>query len=266
MLPGDNLFLLYFLKNWHESRDQWAPYSRAESLHFGVRTTNHVESHNNILLSQLGKKTKTLKETLRTMRMVQNSKSAKDHYAQHIIRTKAPVLHGHKSTATEILLGNVTDHCIELIQKQEQYYQKVSAASVDKYQTSTEECQCNFFKGVSLPCCHLMFVREQEKLPIITLHDIQPRWTLEYQLDNNEPGQFHAAAQTVFAVRGSRSAPNKEAKYSQTLRICKEICDHVSDMGGKQYEDLLAGLQKVKDLIMRHGSFQVVGISGKNAC
>jgi hypothetical protein len=270
LLPDpEHPFRLYYNKNWHQSRLKWVPYGRARSAHFGVRTTNHVESHNSVLSKELNRR-KTLKETLKSMMIIYSDRATTLRHNQHVIRTKVPNYHGPETVTSKLLLGTATDFCIELLQKQEKYSESVSPSTLSKYKTSLLDCSCTFFKGCLLPCRHIMYMRRQMSVEVLKIDDVPARWTLKHQL--NEGGVEISAtalgggeASRTFRVTTSRSALSKEAKFNKVMKECKDICDLMSNMGGKDFEEAFISMTHVKSMLTQEAGFKVVS-RGKFIC
>jgi IS1 family transposase len=263
LLPDDNAFLKYFLKNWDSSRQVWTPFGRALSPYFGVRTTNHVESHNSLLKKHLGKTT-SLKECIMKLVMVSHQSSTVADHRAHLIRCKQPNYHVNSDTETyKNLLGKMTDYSLELVLKQELFSSHASTATLERYQTTTESCECNFFRGVMLPCYHLMYLRRCEGQAIVTEADIMQRWLLNYQFSATEHIAPVDNGISAITVKNKSKAPmSGEAKYNTCLRECKDICSALAQLGGSAFEEGLMQLQNVKNLILKDGGFKAFPLSG----
>lgn len=253
----------YYDSNWHNISDQWTAYGRSESLNFGVRTTNHAESHNAVI-GRLLKRSADLPQLLNGLLVICSVSSVETDHRSHDSTAKVPLYHGQdKSFVREFLQAYCTPFVIEILIKQENFSKNVVSERIAKYEATEEDCKCTFRGNNNLPCRHMMFLRHAKKRPILSMEDMAPRWFLDYEKKHDLPTLAPTVLPSTLQIRKNPKARSAEEKYNVLMQTMKKIASLASGLGEKKFTDVHEKAAMFLDCLKNNKSIRLVVENGK---
>ncbi|KAK3931619.1 Ubiquitin-like-specific protease 1 [Frankliniella fusca] len=258
-------FMLYFDQYWLNIQAAWVLYVRDESLSLGVRSTNHVESHND-KIKKVITRTSTLGDCVRELLRLHFSREFESSYRNFLEQAKVSYLAHNQDPNVKAIFSALSDWGASLLVSElKKSYDLSEDILLDKDENT---CTCHFFKmfGIGL-CQHIFYHRLQEGINKITRKDLlnpkdlPTRWLNQSLRQCNRgpnPSQtpsFNEANEgsSSCVMRTTPRGPkpmDKTSKYRKALKICTEICSILSLNGGHQYEKRIQDLEKILEYWM----------------
>lgn len=146
-------FMAYFDKNWKDIDEAWVLYVRNSSLTAGIRSTNHIESHNG-KIKKMTRRANSLGDCIRSILIPECNCDFESSYKDfRELATRAYV-----TSSDDPVVQNIMDSFAQWPAKL-LYYEWMS--SFDDFSeslcTEDEDCSCNFFKKFGIMHCRHIF-------------------------------------------------------------------------------------------------------------
>lgn len=220
----------YFYRNWHDldTRKQWAAYHTNNFQNYLTRTTNRVESINHKLktvITTYGTLHTFFKET---MQCVESLNVERDH--RTIASIQRNPIRSTNETETDFKYREVLTNFAFIQFRDEKA--KIDAVSITaeivdgsmalkSHSSSTivcitngKTCTCPFYKGMSLPCRHIMFFVERKQLETFLPNLCNKRW-----LKSHLPGDLIGSDSRTATIL------SQNQKYHQASKMVEKIAE-----------------------------------------
>ncbi|KAE8738055.1 hypothetical protein FOCC_FOCC016476 [Frankliniella occidentalis] len=253
-------FRNYFDKYWRNIPSAWVLYVRNESLSLGVRSTNHVESHNG-KIKRVVSRTSTLADCVRELLRLHTSREFESSYRDFVEMAKRSYLANSRDPNVQVVLNTVSDWGAVLLVSE---LKKSYDLSEDILQDA-DECNCQFSKMFGIGLCQHVFYHRQQSGEDIIKKDLPPRWlnrSLASSSNDRSLSQVPNAsssndrslsqvpnggtATSVMRVTPLGPKPmDKNKKYRTALKLCSDISSILSLHGNLVFEKRMQELEKI---------------------
>ena len=215
----------YFNTNWHGIRKEWV--KGLKSFHLKNDTTNRVESFFSKLKAYFSPRS-SLRETLTGVMSCVESLRCERRFRQvrHLNRVKLQDM--SISSVEKQYLQLLTPYAFSAVQQE---IQKKETSSTDRYQTTASDCQCLFFRGMRLPCRHIVQFRESIDEDVFVPDLVSPRWTHEYNSIVNVQNRSAEIRATVGTPIRERAVLTANQKYRKATTKLQRLASLMSEEG-----------------------------------
>ena len=260
----------YFNENWHAIRDQWVEGLKNKFFNMLNRTNNRLESINQKIKSIVSKNSSLttfwseLTQCLATLNTERDQRAARVHlkipigveepikqFAEYL----TPFAFGHVK-GQYLLMSKTT---IAAIHESNSATFKSSSGNIEVTPTS---CQCSFFTIMQLPCRHILALRSNLQLELCDINSCHIRWTTQYYLSGHRvtvETDYNCHHHDI-NIKETRTAPitTSHQKYREAFAIGQKVASCVSELGMREYCQVITELKKIQKLLQEGEMFSVV--------
>lgn len=148
-------FITYFDTYWKNIDSAWVLYVRNQSLSLGIRSTNHVESHNGKIKSVVSR-TNTIGDLVRGLLNLHKAREIDSSYKDFREKSSISYIAHNKDPNIKSIKEKLSDWGASLLV--EEYNKSLKLDNVDENVTDT--CSCNFFNMYGMEHCqHILYQR-----------------------------------------------------------------------------------------------------------
>ncbi|XP_034246307.1 uncharacterized protein LOC117648161 [Thrips palmi] len=270
-VASENFMTQYFDKFWKDIDSAWILYVRNASLSLGIRSNQHVESHNGKIKSVINR-TQTVADLIRQLLRLHKSREFDSAYKDfREMASKAYIAH-NRDPDVQLILDSLSDWGGRLLVSE--LKKSASPDYVQGPDIVTEDenlCSCNFYKMFGMKhCAHIFFQRRNSGHELFVVADVPLRW-LKTDNRNQDPDEDESpvrelqnGGQVRVSMRRHPLGPrpmDKAAKYKKALEVCTEISSLLSLTGGQQFEQRMEALENILKLWMSKRECIVLPIS-----
>ena len=132
-------------------------------------------------------------------------------------------------------------------------------------EVSAVSCNCEFRTAMSLPCRHILAVRQHENLHVFDSTLVAQRWTKQYYMRSHRVFQpdcdaAAAVAEVTLSQQLPRRVPYQHDKYRQSLAATKRLTSLLSGVPTREFEYVLHAVEMISDILTKGGHFVVVEV------
>ena len=207
-------------------------------------TNNRVESTNQKLKAVIAKYSSIVQFFNSLMCTINLMSIERDHRAL-LVSQKVPLKVYSDDSPEQAYLDILTPYAfrfvkVELekrsrVELQDEGTRYVVASGPRLLEVSVVSCNCEFRTAMSLPCRHILAVRQHENLQVFDSTLVAQRWTKQYYMHSHrvfQPDRGAAAAEVIVSQQLPRRVPSQHYKYRQSVAATKRLTS------------LLSGVQK----------------------
>lgn len=258
-IASDEL-MQYFNTNWHpeEMRKTWTGYHIDKISHFHNRSNARSESFNQKLkavLSRYGSLKGFFKETLLVIESMTDEREHRTivHLEKHPTKKRdvEPFVHQYHDLLTHFAFTKLKTHFDE--------YQNVQFGRHDDEEqcafiffgdrftkTTANDCTCNFYTTMSLPCKHIMKFRSEYRQNLFERRLCHTRW---HKATLTSVAKRTVTPSTETEVIHLPRANTKKEKFHRTDSLLKTISNLLVDLPQAKFETYINELTKCRDFI-----------------
>lgn len=272
----------YFDNNWHTITEQWVRCHIKQFHTLANRTNNRLESLNQKLKAVITKYTALPTFAAQLMVCVSSLRIEKDIRAIEKIHKK-PVNKAGWADHDEKYANLLTNYAFKKYMKETGGFENVVFVHIDNVMsvygdlasqrilTREINCDCEFFRTMSLPCKHIIAFRAHNGLDLFDEAICLNRWRkdkitaigqLEYVLDD-EPNVEIVEMPSTQAEPLKRARTTHNQKYRKTKSLCDDICTFMAELPEVQFQN------EYKSLLTLHAQLKRRCNEGRyilNAC
>lgn len=240
---GDKEKLItYYNTNWHSICDEWVVGLMKKNYTMNIVTTNHLESLNQKIKQVVVKNSSLLvfyKDLMEVFSSIHNESKVRATQMVAKQDIKYP-----KGSLEEKYANHLTPFAASFVLKALEKSKTLDSLEADTNCTSTT-CECDSFKNIELPCCHIFFKRNQNNESMF--YEVVPKFTKDFHPKHfsiDEDNVDHANSicsqegQDIIIhqhIEKCKSILSKNEKYRKALEICQDICSNVADYGNNDF-------------------------------
>lgn len=252
----------YFDNQWNtqEIKPMWVGYHVNKGSHFHNRTNNRTETFNQKLkqlltrfapLKKMFKETIIVLSTLADERNYRKVTNAEKNPAK--ILNELPFEHDYRKLLTQFAFSHVKTQIDRIADVQFSIVEEdrafVFGANHTFTEVSAQQCTCEFFKTMRLPCKHILaFLAKKEE------NQFQPavcnqRW-YKSTLSKCSLSELNTDTSTeVIVISQNPRALSKNEKYRKVSAVLSSITDNVIDLPQPLFDTYLLELTKCLDFV-----------------
>lgn len=225
----------YFLKNWHNIKNEWVTGLTFNSGHFLNNTNNRLESFNGKLksviptFSNLNNFIEKLFIVLKCLRLERDTKAVK--MVQKLPTTRI------KDTDLLQYFSLLTPYAFAFVKNQFELKSKSLPS------TTVNVCGCQFNVALTLPCRHIFYLRSTKNITLYQEDLCAIRWTKKYYQQHQRVFQTPPAFPeipgnevNVKTVTKNTKKLSSNDKFRHTSTIGSKIASLLSTLPSPHYE------------------------------
>lgn len=144
-------FLKYFDENWKTCQEAWILFVRHQSLTIGIRSTNHVESHNS-KIKAITRRCMTLGECIRALLLLHGDREYESGYKDYVdIATRRYVANCEDEDVAD-MMQYLSRWAADELYSQWKEARKLKEEDID-VTMDQNNCECSFFKKFPFKHC-----------------------------------------------------------------------------------------------------------------
>ena len=252
----------YYDQNWHDIRSQWVEGLKHDCCHYLNSTNNRLESLNQKIKSVVSKYSTVLTFFQQLMKCLHSLSVERDHRAATVFQ-KTPVNLFNFCSALFDYQNYLMPYAFSHVHKQFRLAEKVKVVAENfdlksstvifyskerSIHTSQDNCDCGFFKGMSLPCRHIFALRQYLKASLFNNRLCALRWTREYfQKSHRVFCQYTSQVPdvTVSTIKSSSKILSQHQKYRKVYSIAQKLADIASDISSREFDYVVECLKQI---------------------
>ena len=262
----------YYNKQWHNIRAEWVEGLKSEMMALLTTTNNRVESTNQKLKAVISKYSSIVQFFNSLMCTINSMSIERDHRAL-LVSQKVPLKVYSDDSHEQAYLDILTPYAfrfvkVELekrsrVELQDESTRYVVALGPRLLEVSAVSCNCEFRTAISLPCRHILAVRQHENLQVFDSTLVAQRWAKQYYMHSHrvfQPDRGAAAAEVIVSQQLPRRVPSQHDKYRQSVAATKRLTSLLSGVPTREFEQVLHAVEMICDILTKGGHFVVVEV------
>ena len=268
----------YLENNWlqDDQKKMWVKYKRIGKITLDNDTNNSVETLNSLLKNFIKRKT-TLDKCLlgvfkldeylrkkysfnefnqRTKIIIDRTQN-KDKFIDSIYSLFTPyaakIVHDAYSTSS------IASYKVEFNNQNVTLTSSKNTSIVNDYRSDKPTCSCFDFGCSLLPCRHIIYIRKEQNLVIITQEMVNERWMkrkfessqfqiLEDQVDCLSYVNLNSLVTKQHASKQKSTKTDSNSKFTECKRLINEIAQLVSGDSQEVFHDRMEQLLLIKEM------------------
>ena len=214
----------YFDSKWHTIRSQWVEGLKQHKMNLLTSTNNRLESISQKIKSVCSRFANLQNFFKDLLTCIDSLRDERDHRTVDIAQKKP--------------LSQFPGNSIE------GQYQSVLTPYAAKFvvRCTVDDCSCRFFKSMSLPCRHVMQLRQAVGLGMsVFCPDLcADRWKKDFNINSHQVMNSQLASNATYSVH-TLSATSRVIgstdKYRKAQSISNELCEVISEVPIRLFDE-----------------------------
>ena len=256
----------YFDTNWHPIRYEWVETYKSQTMNFGIRTNNRIESFFQKVKSLVTTRTSLQDLIEKLFILVSLQRQERSH---NLIMSSMKV-------STTDLAGEDEKAYMDFLTPEAYKLVKVELSKTDEvnvindnlvqckdvtFRIEGHACSCSFSRGHLLPCRHLLAVRKYNELSTFCPDAVNLRWTREYisqsqrATDHHDHQQIETSLATPVAKK--RTVLSEHQKYKKVTAHLNLIATIFTQYDTQTFNRKLTQIEHLVSLIQQDRDFVI---------
>ncbi|GFN90037.1 Zinc finger swim domain-containing protein 1 [Plakobranchus ocellatus] len=243
----------YFMRNWHEIRQEWVLGLTNEAQHLGNHTNNRLEAINQ-KLKQVMKRNAGLGEFASGLMLCLDSLEQEREARAAMVFEKVNVYQYTGCGSLEEYLKRLTPFAFQKVRSQFEESRSLTVSGEDEeqehitfgdYTASSRDCNCGFFRTIELTCKHIFAVRTHHLMDLFVDGLCSQHWSKDFYR-----GQLYSRSSSEISLQVTEAPPrtaipSEGERYRMAFQVAKQLASTASQLPLREFHKAITVLQDI---------------------